>query len=67
MYTNIQSCIIVMMTKIKNNIIITGTLYIFVLAFLIFSIFLVFIRNINNNSKQLIKIKKVFKVCNINE
>ena len=67
MYTNIQSCIKTMMTKIGKNIIMTGTFYIFILAFLVFSIFFIFIRNVNKDSKKLIKIRKIFKVCNINE
>jgi len=67
MYTNIESCIKKMMTRIKNNIIMTGTLYSSILVFLIISIIFIFIRNVNNDSKQLIKIRKVFKVCNINE
>ena len=67
MYTNIQSCIKTMMTKIGNNIIMTSTFYISILAFLVFSIFFIFIRNVNKDSKKLIKIRKIFKVCNINE
>ena len=67
MYSNIQSCIKTMMTKIGNNIIMTSTFYISIQAFLIFSIFFIFIRNVNKDSKKLIKIRKIFKVCNINE
>jgi hypothetical protein len=67
MYTNIQSCIKAMMARINYNIVITGTFYISILVFLIISIFFIFIRNVNNDSKKLIKIRKVFKVCNINE
>jgi len=67
MYTNIKSCVKAMITRIKNNIIMASTVYISLLAFLIISIIFIFIRNVNNDSKHLIKIKKVFKVCNINE
>lgn len=67
MYSNIQSCIKAMMAKIGNNIIMTESLYIFILAFLIISIFFIFIRNVNKDSKKLIKIRKVFKICHINE
>jgi hypothetical protein len=67
MYTNIQSSIKTMMTKIGENIIMTGTFYISILVVLVISIFFIFIRNVNKDSKKLIKIRKVFKVCNINE
>jgi len=67
MYTNIKSCVKSMITGIKNNIIMTSIIYVSLLAFLIISIFFIFIRNVHNDSKHLIKIKKIFKVCNINE
>ena len=67
MYTNVQSCIKNMLTKIGKNIIMTGTIYISTLIFLLISIIFIFIRNVNKDSKKLIKIIKIFKVCNINE
>ena len=67
MNVNIQSCINIMLTRIGENIIVTGVIYISVLIILVISIFFIFIRNINKDSKKSIKIKKVFKVCNINE
>ena len=67
MYRNIQSSIRTMMDKIGNNIILTCYTFLSVLIFLIFFIFFVFIRNVNNDSKKFIQIRKVFKVCNIND
>ena len=67
MYTNIQSCVKTMITRIGKNIYMTGVFYIFILVFLVISIFFIFIRNVNKDSKKLIKIKKIFKLCSINE
>ena len=67
MYTNIQSCIKTMMTKIGENIIMAEAFYISILVVLVISIVFIFIRNVNKDSKKLIKIRKVFKLCNINE
>ena len=64
---NSQIIIATMMKRMGNNIIITALIYISFLIVLIFSLFFVYFKNINNDYNKFIQVKKVFKVCNINE
>lgn len=64
---NSQIIITAMMKRMGNNIIITALIYISFLIVLIFSLFFVYFKNINNDYNKFIQVKKVFKVCNINE
>ena len=56
-----------MMKRMGNNIIITAFIYVIMLIILIIILFFVYFRNINRDYKKFIQVKKVFKVCNINE
>ena len=67
MYHNIYNCILILLKKIGNNIIISFVVFFGIIIFLIIIIFVIFIRNINKDTKQLIHIRKVFKVCKSNE
>ena len=66
-YQNIQSSTLGIMNIIHSNIVTFGLIYLFLLIFLLIFIYFVFIRNIHNDTKKFIHIRKVFKVCNINE
>lgn len=56
-----------MMKRLGDNIIISALIYAAMLIILIFILFFVYFRNINSDYKKFIQVKKVFKVCNINE
>ena len=64
---NVQISVLTMMKRMKNNIIRTAILFYFLLIFIILIIIFVYVRNIKADCKKFIFIKKVFKVCNINE
>ena len=66
-YDNIKIFILLVMNTITKNIIINSIIFILILFIFIFVIFFVYIRNISKDTKKFINIKKVFKVCNINE
>ena len=64
---NIKIFILAILNEIEKQIIITILSFLLVLIILIVSILFIYIRNVNNDCKKFILIKKVFKVCNINE
>ena len=66
-YDNIKIFILLVMNTITKNIIINSIIFLLILFIFIFVIFFVYIRNISKDTKKFINIKKVFKVCNINE
>ena len=67
MYTNIQTSIREMMNKLYFSIIASGIAFLLMILFLIFIVCFIYVRNIEHDCKKFIRIKKVFKVCNINE
>ena len=64
---NVDIMIKAMMKRLGDNIIISALIYAAMLIILIFILFFVYFRNINSDYKKFIQVKKVFKVCNINE
>ena len=67
MYENNRNTLKILMATIANNIIITGIIFLSMFFFLIFIIYFVYVRNVNKDTIHFIYIKKVFKICNINE
>ena len=65
--SNIQIILGNILNEINNKIDILGIMFIIGFLHLIFSIFFTFTRNINNDCKNFIQMKKIFKVCNIND
>ena len=64
---NVQASILSMTNKIFNNIIISMTLYLIALIFIISTIFIVYIRNINNDCKKFLRVIKIFQICKLDE
>jgi len=67
MNQNVLVFIMEMMKRLEKNIISTSIIFLFLLIFLLLIIFIVYIRNINNDCNKFLQIKKVFKICNLNE
>ena len=67
MFNNTQHCIIVILEIMHKNVIISGVIFLSMIGFLILNIILIYVRNVNKDTKQFIHIRKVFKICNINE
>ena len=67
MNENVRSCVLKMNEITFDNIIFTMELFLIALIIIIFIIYFVYIRNINNDCKKFIRIKKVFKICKVNE
>ena len=64
---NIKTFILSILNEIQRQIVISIMSFLLVLILLIISILFVYVRNVNNDCKKFILVKKVFKVCNINE
>ena len=64
---NVESAMMLMSDKMRDNIIITMIILIILLIFFIFFTFFIYLRNVNNDSQRFIQIKNILKVCNINE
>ena len=64
---NVQKCMLSMAYKLEKNIKITGLILIILLIFFSFIVSCIYIRNMNKDCKNLILIKKVFRVCNMHE
>ena len=67
MNTNIQNVLSTILNEINNKIDILGIIFIIAFLHLITSIYFSFTRNINKDCRNFIHMKKIFKVCNINE
>ena len=67
MYENVRSCVLLITSKTSYNIMITMSTFFIDFFFMIIIVFLVYVRNINKDCKRFIKIRKIFKVCKINE
>ena len=64
---NIITFILEMMNLLGKNITSTSIIFFFLLIFLLLIIYIIYIRNINNDYRKFLQIKKVFKICNLNE
>jgi hypothetical protein len=64
---NVKNSMMVMVYKMKENIIITIIFFIVLLVFFILIIFFVYIRNVNKDYQSFIRMKNIFKVCNVND
>ena len=67
MYDNIQNIFFADINQIKIKIIWSGIIYIIIIVTLVIIILLGFVYNMNNECKNFLQMKKIFKVCNINE
>ena len=67
MSQNVQECIILMTYQIFKNIIITMILFLIALIIIIIIIFVIYIHNINHDCKKFLRIKKVFRICGVDE
>ena len=64
---NVQNCMIAMGYNLENNIKITGSILFILLTFFLIIVSFIYIRNVNKDCKNLLHIKKVFRVCNTHE
>ena len=67
MNKNFKYFISEMINILGTNVISTAVAFFILLVLLIIIIFFIYIRNVNNDCKKFIQIRKVFKVCNLNE
>ena len=67
MNKNTRFFIIKVLNIMMSNVNLTSILFFLLLIILIIIIFVIYIRNVNNDCKKFIQIRKVFKVCNLNE
>jgi len=67
MNQNALEFILEMMNSLGKNVINTSIIFFILLSFLLLIIFVIYIRNINNDCRKFLQIKKVFKICNLNE
>ena len=65
--TNIQIILLNILVEINNKIDILGIIYIKGFLHLTLSIYFSFTRNINKDCRNFMQMKKIFKICNINE
>ena len=64
---NVQNCMLAMTYKLDKYLRITGAIFIILLIFFLFIVSCIYIRNVNKDCKNLIRIKKIFRVCNPHE
>jgi hypothetical protein len=64
---NVENTMMVMVYKMKENLIITIIFFIVLLIFFILIIFFIYIRNVNKDYQSFIRMKNIFKVCNVND
>ena len=67
MNINIQNIFENILDEINNKIDILGIIFLVAYAHLIISIYFTFTRNIDNECRTFIQMKKIFRICNINE
>ena len=67
MNTNIKSVYNSITNEINNKIDILGIIFLISIVYLVCCIYFAFSRNMNNDCHNFIQMKKIFKVCNINE
>ena len=67
MSENVQTSLILITEQLHINVIISMIIYVIALIIIIIIIYIVYIRNINNDCKKFARIKKVFKICKIDE
>ena len=65
--TNFKITIASMEKQLKDKIIITAIIFIILLLCIVFLTNFIYIKNVNKECKKFIQIRKIFKVCNINE
>ena len=67
MNENIQNTYILLVEDIKNHIDYMGIIFLIAFIHLVTSAFLIFHRNMDKDCQNFIQMRKIFKVCNINE
>ena len=67
MNINIQNIFEDILKEINNKIDILGVIFLIAFVHLILSVYFSFTRNIDNECRTFIQMKKIFRVCNINE
>ena len=67
MNINIQNIFEDILAQINNKIDILGIIFVIAFIHLISSIYFSFTRNVDNECRTFVQMKKIFRVCNINE
>ena len=67
MNINIQNIFENILDEINTKIDILGIIFLVAYAHLIISIYFTFTRNIDNECRTFIQMKKIFRICNVNE
>ena len=67
MNENIRNIYTLLIEEISRNINIMGIIYLIAFIHLVTSVFFIFSRNMDKDCQAFIQMRKIFKVCNINE
>ena len=67
MNENIENTYILLVEDIRNHIDYMGLIFLIAFIHLITSVFLIFHRNMDKDCQNFIQMRKIFKICNINE
>ena len=67
MSENIKHSIVVILKKTKNQIYISFLIFLILIIILILIIYFLYIRNVSKDTLHFVHVRKVFKICNMNE
>ena len=67
MNENIENTYILLVEDLRNHIDYMGLIFLIAFIHLITSVFLIFHRNMDKDCQNFIQMRKIFKICNINE
>ena len=67
MSENIKHSIVVILKKTKNQINISFLIFLILIIILILIIYFLYIRNVSKDTLHFVHVRKVFKICNMNE
>ena len=67
MNTNIKDIYLLLVKEINNKIDIMGIIFLIATIHILLSVYFIFSRNLDKDCQNFIQMRKIFKVCNINE
>ena len=67
MNENIKHAYVLLVDNLKKHIDYMGIIFLVAFVQLIISVFLIFHRNMDKDCQRFIQMRKIFKICNINE
>ncbi len=67
MNENIENVYVFMVNEINSKLDIMGIIFLVAFIHLVISVFSIFSRNMDKDCQNFIQMRKIFKVCNLNE